>query len=135
MKLYLLAAAVGLTGLAIWNMKGTTQDVVDPVVSGSIVRDTARQTYSVANLAGQSACTVERGKAVTGRSHLFSAPKDCDMVWPGLATVRTWTQNEDGTVILSDAGGEAVLTVSEGDGISYVVVEPSGLAMTFKAIR
>ncbi|MDI7860462.1 hypothetical protein MRS76_00705 [Rhizobiaceae bacterium n13] len=135
MKIYLLAAAAGLTGLVAWNLAATAKTDIDPVASGSIHRNTAKQPFTVANISAHSTCVVERGAAVTGRSHLFSAPKECDKVWPGLPAVRTWTQNEDGTVILSDAGGEAVLTVAEGDGVSYEVLEPAGLAMTFKAVR
>lgn len=135
MKFYRLVVAAGAAGFALWNFVGPANDGVDPVVSGSIVRDASKQSFSVANMADQSTCVVERGSAVTGRSHLFSAPQDCDKVWPGLADAKTWTQNEDGTVILSDAGGQAVLTVSESDGVAYEVLEPAGLAMTFKAVR
>ena len=60
----------------------------------------------------------------------FVAGADCDTVWPGLSKARTWTNNGDGTVVVADAQGEAILTVVDGDGLAYEAVEPADAMVT-----
>lgn len=124
MRIFTVAAAAVMVGAISWVLLPQTSPSVDPIVSGSIQRD-APQRFAVTNNAGQSACTAERGAPVSRRSREFSAPADCNAVWPGLASAKTWTENEDGTVILADASGEAVLMIVAGDGPGYEAIEPA----------
>lgn len=134
MKAYLLAVSVAVVGAAAFMVGLPGSADVDPIVSGSIKRDGgAIRTFSVSNISDKSACIVERGAALTSRSRAFNAPADCDSVWPGLASAKNWTENEDGSVVLSTTSGEAVLTVMNSDGVSYQAMEPAGAAITLLA--
>jgi hypothetical protein len=75
--------------------------------------------FSVSNFTRKTVCLVERGAALTSRSRDFFAPPDCEQVWPGLSRASNWTQNEDGSVTISDAGGMPLLTLVRGERFSY----------------
>ena len=137
MKSYVFAGSVAvLAGLLTWSFDVRAPDDVDPITSGSIRRDGAHQQFSMANSAAKTSCIAERGGAVSGRSRSFTAPADCNSVWPGLAEARTWTENEDGSVSLANGRGEAVLTVSNDDGsAAYQAQEPTEAPVTVLAIN
>ncbi|RYD91394.1 MAG: hypothetical protein EOP61_27660 [Sphingomonadales bacterium] len=63
------------------------------------------------------------------------AGDDCAAVWPGLANVRNWTDNGDGTIALTNDSGEQVLTLGLGDGVAYESLEPADASIALTAIN
>ncbi|MBD9373569.1 AprI/Inh family metalloprotease inhibitor [Rhizobium sp. ARZ01] len=117
----------------IWSLDAGTPPDVDPVVSGSIRKPadlTGDKLFSVSNVEAQTACAVSRGEKLTNRSMRFAAARGCEQVWPGLSNAATWTETGDGTVVLSNAAGDAILTLAEGDGPAYETVDPSNAMIT-----
>lgn len=120
----------------IWSFDLGASPDVDPVVSGSIQRiaeSTGEKLFSVSNVEAETACAVSRGEKLTNRSMRFAAARGCEQVWPGLSSATTWTETGDGTVVLSNATGDAILTLSEGDGLAYETVDPSNAMVTLSA--
>ncbi len=136
----LICAGVSAAGLGFWASSAPSDGVTaDPIVLGTIPT-TVGQSYptiaslrtapvsppaifSVSNFTRKTVCLVERGAALTSRSRDFYAPPDCEQVWPGLARATTWTQNEDGSVTISDTGGGTLLTLVRGRHFSYEVTD------------
>ena len=57
------------------------------------------------------------------------------MVWPSLAQARNWTENGDGTVVLTDSRGEQLLTLGLGDGVDFESLEPSNAVLALTAVN
>ncbi len=133
-----LTATVVLVSLSTGQSRSGGVDV-DPIVSASIPADVFGQDeakagsvrFTVSNLHAKTVCLVERGEAETPRSSAFAAGLDCEAVWPGLANARTWTENGDGSVTLTDEKGMQVLIMSAARGFDYATVEPSGVDITW----
>lgn len=120
----------------IWSLDGGSPPDVDPVISGSIPQIDAPagdRFLSVTNVEAETACAVSRGEKLTNRSMRLTAARGCEQVWPGLSHVATWTENGDGTVVLSNAAGDAVLTLAEGDGMAYEAIDPPNAVITLNA--
>ncbi|MCT7667022.1 hypothetical protein [Shinella kummerowiae] len=131
MKTLMIAAAAGMVSLGLWSVVGHETPAVDPVISNSIpAKASGGHSYTISNVMANTACLAERGSRISSRSEQFSANADCDTVWPGLSTARTWISNGDGTVVVADARGEAILTVVDGDGLAYEAVEPADAMVT-----
>lgn len=131
MKTLTIAVLAGAVSLGLWSFLSQQTPGVDPVVSGSIpARAAAGHSYTISNVVANTACLAERGSPISSRSARFVAGADCDTVWPGLSKARTWTNNGDGTVVVADAQGEAILTVVDGDGLAYEAVEPADAMVT-----
>jgi hypothetical protein len=64
-----------------------------------------------------------------------SAGEDCSSVWPGLTEARNWTDNGDGTVVLTDSHGEQVLSLVVGDGVDFESLEPSNAVLALTAVN
>lgn len=148
MKAYLLvlasslgAAAVAATGLSLLANPASMSSVqTDALISGGIPQPAGPKPstlidaaavgasppaiFSVSNFTRRSVCLVERGGTLTSRSRSFFAPPDCAAVWPGLQAARTWTENEDGSVTLSDGAGKALITLVRGKSFSYEMADP-----------
>ena len=133
MKTLTIAALAAAVSLGLWSMTGGNTPEIDPIVSNSVPTTAAAHSYAISNVVAKTACLGERGAAISSRSARFTAGPDCDAVWPGLSGARTWTQNNDGTVAVLDAQGEAILTVFDGDGLAYEAVEPSDAMVTMVA--
>lgn len=133
MKTLTIAAAAGLVSLGLWSVFGAAVPGVDPIVSNSVPAQAANRSYTISNTVANAACLGERGSQISSRSARFSAAADCDAVWPGLSQARTWTNNGDGTVVVANAQGEAILTVVDGDGFAYEAVEPADAMVTMIA--
>jgi hypothetical protein len=106
----------------------------DPIVSASI-KSPGQSEYTISNMERGTACLISGGKTVSARSHRIDASKDCDSVWPGLASARNWTQNEDGTVVLTDGSGSQLLTLGLGDGVDFVSLEPSNAVLALNILH
>ena len=135
MKVFVLAATIavlGIAGSAMW-LSSSPPAGVDPIVSSSFPASST--SYTATNINGNTSCRVERGLPVSHRSRQFIASPECDAVWPGLASAKTWTDNEDGTVILASANGEAVLTIVDGDGPGYETLEPAGAPVMLRTLQ
>jgi hypothetical protein len=130
MKTLTIAATAGLVSLGLWSVFGRVAPGVDPIVSNSIPAQSANRSYTISNTVANAACLAERGSQISSRSARFTAGTDCDAVWPGLSQARTWTNNGDGTVVVANAQGEAILTVIDGDGLAYEAVEPADAMVT-----
>ncbi|SMC43185.1 hypothetical protein [Rhizobium sp. RU36D] len=112
---------------------------IDPITSASVpsaqptdqLADDAITRFTVSNLDTDTVCLVERGKSALGRGTDFSAEADCEAVWPGLAAARSWIENGDGSVTLTDERGTAVLTMGTARGFDYATIEPSGVDITW----
>jgi hypothetical protein len=130
MKTLLIVAAAGMVSLGLWSVAGHEASAVDPVISNSIAAPAAGHSYTISNVMANTACLGERGNRISSRSERFTVDADCDAVWPGLSLARTWINNGDGTVVVADARGEAILTVVDGDGLAYEAVEPADAMVT-----
>ena len=126
MKMLMIAAFAGVLTLGLWSIVGQEAPALDPVISNSI----PTHSYTISNVVANTACLAERGSRISSRSERFTANADCDTVWPGLSAARTWISNGDGTVVVADARGEAILTVVDGDGLAYEAVEPADAMVT-----
>jgi hypothetical protein len=122
-----IAVVVGLGGL--WFYNPDENPGIDPIISASISPDKATD-FTISNISNRAACLVVRGRATTAHSHILSPGKDCESVWPGLTSAKNWTQNDDGTVVLTDASGAAILTLGLGDGVDYESLEPANAIIT-----
>ena len=139
----ILSAGTSAVGLGIWTLPQCAEQMAaDPIVLGTI--PLAGHTpsavaaklhagsvsppalFSVSNFTRKTVCLVERGAALTSRSRDFFAPPDCEDVWPGLVRATTWTQQEDGSVTISDPGGTTLLTLVRGRHFSYEVTDIPG---------
>jgi hypothetical protein len=139
-----VCAAVSVLGLALWSGAGSSSPVrgaPDPIVVGTIQSADAVPVsipvalqahtvsppaiFSVSNFSRKTVCLVERGAALTSRSRDFFAPPDCEHVWPGLMRATNWTQNEDGSVTITDRHGATVLALVRGRHFSYEAAEAS----------
>lgn len=133
-------ASLGFLGLAQWHGDdpANSAELADPIISGTIpvrppimsassMHASPPAIFSISNFDRQTVCLVERGATLTSRSRGFFAPPDCDSVWPGLAQVENWTQNDDGTVTLSNGNGALVLTLVRSKSFSYEVADPAGV--------
>ena len=130
MKTLTVAAVIGALSFGLWSYRGQERPGIDPVVSGSIPAQATSRSYTISNGAASTACLAERGIAISSRSARFTADADCEAVWPGLSRARTWTNIGDGTAVVADAQGEAILTVVDGDGSDYEAVEPAEALIT-----
>jgi hypothetical protein len=138
MKMLVVAGMAAMVSFGLWS--SADHEVLadlDPVVSGTvatrIASTTGARSYSISNIVASTACLAERGEKVSSRSLRFAAGKDCEQVWPGLSQAQTWTENGDGTVVVADARGEAILTVVDGDGLAYEVMDPPDAMVTLVA--
>ncbi|MCV3735992.1 AprI/Inh family metalloprotease inhibitor [Rhizobium sp. TRM96647] len=134
-KLIMPALGAALVLAGVWSIGGTTPPDVDPVISGSIPRDAgsaAGKAFSVANIETKADCVLTRGERMTHHSMRMTASDACDAVWSGLSHASSWTEAGDGTVVLTDAAGDAILTLAETDGL-YEVIDPSGAIITLRA--
>ena len=130
MKTFVIAAAAGALSLGLWSVVGVEAPAVDPLISNSIPAPAGGRSYTISNVVANTACLAERGNRISSRSERFIANADCDAVWPRLSAARTWIDNGDGTVVVADAQGEAILTVVDGDGLAYEAVEPADAMVT-----
>jgi hypothetical protein len=146
MKAYVmvLAATLGSASLAVSGLMLLSAgdavsgvEAVDPIIAGVIparppvmspngFHASPPAVFSMSNFTNKAACLVERGATLTSHRRGFFAPPDCEAVWPGLAKVENWTQNEDGSVTLSNGNGAAVLTLVRSKNFSYEVSRPAG---------
>lgn len=130
MKTLMIVAAAGALSLGLWSLAADRTGPIDTVTTGSVPASAAAHSYTISNVVANTACLAERGERISSRSERFTAEGDCDAVWPGLSAARTWLENGDGTVIVADAQGEAILTVVDGDGLAYEAVEPADAMIT-----
>lgn len=133
MGIRLLAFMALVAGVGYFTLM-PVQQPVDPIVSASI--KPANQTdYTVSNMENGAACLIGSGRAVSARSHQLNPGQDCDAVWPGLAQARNWTQNGDGTVVLTDRSGAQVLTLGLGDGVDFESLEPANAVLALNQVK
>lgn len=104
-------------------------------ISGGTSANSGMKSYSISNIAENSVCILKRGSITTPRTRDMEAAANCDDVWPGLADARNWTENNDGTVVLSDAGGNEVLQLVPGDGAAYMSVDTPSTPLTVSVVR
>lgn len=130
MKPLIVAALAGIVSFGVWTVAGHGDAGVDPVVSNSVTASGGGRSYTISNVAASTTCLAERGGRLSHRSERFEAEADCDAVWPGLSQARTWIDNGDGTIVVTDAQGEAIITVVDGDGLAYETVEPAEAMLT-----
>jgi hypothetical protein len=133
MAIRVLVLTVCAAGFGLWMMGPARQPAADPIVSASI--KTGDQDYTVSNMENGTACIITRGKRLGGHSLSIRPGSDCEAVWPRLSEARNWTQNEDSTVVLSDASGSAILTLGLGDGVDFEALEPSNAVLAFNAVN
>jgi hypothetical protein len=133
MAIRALVLTVCAAGFGLWLMGPVKEPAADPIVSASI--RTGDQDYTVSNMENGAACLITRGQHTGGHSRTIKPGSDCEAVWPGLAEARNWTQNDDNTVVLSDASGAAILTLGLGDGVDFEAVEPANAVLAFNAVN
>ena len=105
-----------------------------PGTSTAVAINTAGgREFTVSNMQSRTVCLISRGAMTTQRSSSVIAGEDCASVWPGLAHVRNWTDNGDGTIQLTDGSGEQILSLGLGDGVAYESLEPSDALIALTA--
>jgi hypothetical protein len=134
MGIRVLAFTALVAGVGYFTLMPTQQPAIDAMVSASI-KPEDQTDYTVSNMENGTACLIGSGKAVSSRSHQLNPGKDCDAVWPGLAKARNWTQNEDGTVVLTDSSGVQVLTLGLGDGVDFESLEPANAVLALNQVN
>nr|WP_145959185.1 hypothetical protein [Rhizobium sp. ACO-34A] len=149
MKAYIIVLTGGffIAGVAVAGVYGWRQDgarvseaAFDPLVSGSI-RVNANGSiiappaaFSISNTTTKTTCIAERGGTLQSRNRSFSAPRECDDVWPKLSSVRSWAQDEDGSVTLANGAGQPVLTLLRKKGLVYETVKPAGAGVALQML-
>lgn len=89
--------------------------------------------FTVSNMQSRTVCLISRGAMTTQRSSSVIAGEDCASVWPGLAQIRNWTDNGDGTIQLTSSTGEQILSLGLGDGVAYESLEPADASIALTA--
>jgi hypothetical protein len=130
--LILGVAAIG--GPLWWFSPAHDTAATDAIVTASVPRN-GQQEFTVSNMESRTACLIVRGQTTTQRSSAVSAGEDCSSVWPGLIEARNWTENDDGTVVLTDSHGEQVLSLVVGDGVDFESLEPSNAVLALTAVN
>ena len=130
--LILGVAAIG--GPLWWFSPAHEAPATDSIVTASVPRN-GQQEFTVSNMENRTACLIVRGQTTTQRSSAVSAGEDCSSVWPGLIEARNWTENDDGTVVLTDSHGEQVLSLVVGDGVDFESLEPSNAVLALTAVN
>ncbi|MDB5524381.1 MAG: hypothetical protein JWM58_2144 [Rhizobium sp.] len=133
MAIRTLVLTVCTAGLGLWMLGPATEPALDPLISASV--KSGDLDYTVSNMENGTACLITRGKRISARSREIMPGSDCQDVWPGLTAAHTWTQNDDGTVALTDSGGEAILTLGLGDGVDFESLEPANAVLAFNALN
>jgi hypothetical protein len=134
MAIRVLLAGVLAVGGPLWWFSPAHDVHADPVRTGSIGTAGERE-FTVSNMQNRTVCLISRGDTTTRRSSGVIAGDDCAAVWPGLANVRNWTDNGDGTIDLTSDSGEQVLTLGLGDGVAYESLEPADASIALTAIN
>ena len=132
-RVMVLAALAGLGMYVFWPASDPGPGI-DPMETAALTPGQTRE-FAIANLESKISCEALRGAARTSRSLAFDPKSGCDEVWPGLSEARNWTENEDGSVILSKDNGEAVLTIAPGDGVDYEALDPDNAIITVTRLR
>jgi hypothetical protein len=132
LRMFAVAAAIIAAGYVYLPAQESAAKI-DTVVSASIAKPDSKE-FTVSNMENGAVCIVTRGKPLSTRSREVLASGDCEQVWPGLATARNWTDNGDGTVALTNDGGEAILTLGFGDGVEYESLEPENAVLALNSI-
>ena len=125
-----MAAAAGW----LWTASpGTGSDPGIDMIESAAIADPIHEDFTVSNMESGTACLLVKGRQVSARSSAVIADPDCNMVWPRLERARNWTQNADGTVLVTDDRGASILTLTIGDGIDFVALEPSNAVVALMA--
>jgi hypothetical protein len=134
MAIRALLSGVLAVGGPLWWFSPAHDVQADPVRTASIAAH-GELEFTVSNMQNRTACLIARGDTTTRRSSGVVAGEDCAAVWPGLANVRNWTDNGDGTIDLTSDSGEQVLTLGLGDGVAYESLEPADASIALTAIN
>lgn len=134
MAIRLLLAGVMAVGGPLWWFSPAHDVAPDPVRTASVARADGTE-FTVSNMQSRTACIISRGKMTTHRSSGVIAGEDCAAVWPGLAEIRNWTDNGDGTIDLTNSRGEQVLTLGLGDGVAYESLEPADASIALTSVN
>jgi hypothetical protein len=134
MAIRALIVGVAAVGGSLWWFSPAHEATVDPVVTASVHRGIGQEEFTVSNMENRTACLITKGMTTTQRSSVVTAGEDCNAVWPGLLQASNWTENGDGTVVLTDSHGEEVLTLGLGDGVAFESLEPANAALALTAV-
>lgn len=134
MKIAVLSAVLVAGGIGLYLLPSPGAQNIDPFTSGSIGSSEASE-FAVANLQTGTACTVTRGRALTAKSRALDVGVDCEAVWSGLSAARNWTENDDGSVALTDKSGHQLLYLTPGDGIAFEAYEPATAQISLTVLR
>lgn len=93
------------------------------------VQSSGPQTYQLGAL-GSGSCTVQRGAELSELDNRLEKDGDCEAVYPALASATAWRQFDNGTIILLDERGRAVVEFSQADGEGFESVLPAAPFLT-----
>lgn len=119
-----------------WSLDRDMPTGVDPIVSGSIQKKMSSgsaKNFSLSNIEAASTCTISRGDSLTYRSMRLTVSAECENVWQGLSHAATWTETGDGSVVIAGVSGDDILTLMQGDGSAYEVLDPPNAMITINA--
>lgn len=133
MAIRALVLTVCAAGFGLWLVGPAKEPPVDPIISASVKK--GDQDYTVSNIQTGAACLITRGNRLSSHSRHVKPGNDCETVWPRLSETRNWTQNDDNTVLLTDASGAEILTLGLGDGVDFESLEPANAVLAFNSIN
>jgi hypothetical protein len=93
------------------------------------------QDVSAINLAENKTCLLKRGNNITALSRSLTPSVNCDDVWPQLSEAANWTENADGSILISDKSGKQILALGPSEGNSWQAFEPPSAPLTLTYIR
>jgi hypothetical protein len=107
---------------------------IDIATTASIATDDGKSldipTFVIRGPGGGVKCMAfPKENGVPGHNAL-SVDSSCAGLYPPLANARTWHNNEDGTIDLSDNLGRTIVEFSPGDGLDYISVEPRSVILS-----
>lgn len=135
MAIRIMLISVAIMGGPLWWFSPAHDGQVDPIALSSITLDTQRNEFTVSNMEARTACLITRGAPRSVRTSEVIADRDCRSVWPGLADAANWTQNDDGTVVLSNIRGEEIMLLGLGDGVDYESLEPANAVLALTSVN
>lgn len=89
-----------------------------------------RVMYRVVASSGSS-CRLTSIAAAQGHVRVETEP-ECGAVHAGLDTVRQWTPDSQGNVLLNDADGKTVLMIQSSDGFAYEAALGEAVQISFQ---
>ncbi len=85
--------------------------------------------------AGDISCAITRGDQVSADRLELEVEPSCAALLPGIEHAKYWQEQEDGSVVFTENGKDAIVSFSFGDGVAYESFEPSTPLISLDAVN